>query len=223
MAYPRNDLYSLRVPYDTEKPFTENDLVSQSDPFCQFHAWFEDAVKCKEIQEPNASCLATCSSSKQPTCRMVLIKHYDQEGFKFFTNYESRKALDLLDNPKASLLFYWPPLHRQVRIEGIVQKLSKMESEIYFKSRPINSQISAIVSHQSKRISSREELQMKYTKLEKMSTTCTTQLTMPHYWGGYIVIPNVFEFWQGHSNRLHDRLAFEKTAQDSWTVTRLAP
>ena len=221
MVSSGRDLYNFRVPYDCEKDFTKSDLISQTDPLTQYHAWFEDALECKDIQEPNAACLATCNSSAQPSCRMILVKQYGKDGFKFFTNYESRKALDLLDNPKASLLFYWPPLHRQVRIEGTVHKISKTESEVYFKSRPINSQISAIVSHQSKEIESRSELLKEYSKLELKSTTI--EFALPDYWGGYTLQPNVYEFWQGHSNRLHDRLVFKREEPDGWAIVRIAP
>lgn len=217
---PSKDLYSLRQPYDTDKPFTRQDLVSLTNPLEQFHVWFEQVQSSQGIIEPNAVCLATSSLSGQPSCRMVLLKHYGNDGFKFFTNYESRKANDLDENPKASLLFYWASLHRQVRIEGTVNRVSEQESREYFALRPLSSQISAIVSHQSHEITNRTELEEKHDAAEK---ELIPPLTKPDYWGGYALIPFMYEFWQGHSNRLHDRLVYNKRNDDTWTVVRLAP
>lgn len=221
MTATKKDLYGLRTPYVQEKPFTENELVSRTNPMLQFHEWFEIALGCHEIKEPNAFCLATSSLSGQPSCRMLLMKHYSDEGFKFFTNYKSRKACDLYENPKAAMLFFWPPLHRQVRIEGIVSKLNDEESTSYFTSRPVSSQISAIVSPQSREVSSRQELEISHKKMEEQSLTST--LMKPDHWGGYILVPHLYEFWQGQSNRLHDRLVFTQTIDNQWTLKRLAP
>lgn len=222
MSTPTKDLYSARTPYDShDKAFTRKDLVSLTNPLEQFNIWFEFAQSCQAIPEANAVCLATSSLSGQPSCRMVLMKQYSEEGFKFFTNYESRKAKDLEENPKASLLFYWAPLHRQVRIEGQVHRISKEESLVYFGSRPVSSQISAIVSNQSQEIVSRSELELKHRTLK--GSCKASSLVKPDYWGGYVLVPCVYEFWQGHSDRLHDRLVYRKRDDDTWTVVRLAP
>ena len=221
MTANKKDLYGLRTPYVQEKPFTENELVSRTNPMLQFHEWFEIALGSHEIKEPNAFCLATSSLSGQPSCRMLLMKHYSDEGFKFFTNYESRKACNLYENPKAAMLFFWPPLHRQVRIEGNVSKLNDEDSTNYFSSRPVSSQISAIVSPQSREVSSRQELEISHKKMEEQSLIST--LIKPDYWGGYILVPHLYEFWQGQSNRLHDRLVFTQTIDNQWTLKRLAP
>lgn len=217
---PSKDLYSDRAPYESKTLFEEG-LESQNDPLAVFHSWFTAASECKEIQETNAFCLATCSLSGQPSCRMLLMKHYSKEGFKFFTNHQSRKGQDLSENPNASLLFYWAPLHRQVRIEGVVQRLPEEESTVYFNSRPVSSQISAIVSRQSTAISSRSELEEEHQRIEE-DCMKGIPLSKPDYWGGYVLVPNYYEFWQGHSNRLHDRITFRKRAE-TWILSRLAP
>ena len=215
-------LSSLRVAYSST-PFTEDQLVSKTNPFLQFQAWFDEALKCDQIQEANAMCLATCTADARPSCRMVLLKFFDENGFKFYTNLESRKGKELAENPYASLLFFWPPLHRQVRIEGRVEKVSDEDSTKYFQSRPILNQISATVSDQSREVESREQLKKKHDKLrsEVEHTECSA-LPKPSYWGGFCIVPTVFEFWQGQGDRLHDRLVFVKT-NDCWDLKRLAP
>ena len=213
-------LASLRVAYSSTA-FTEDQLVSKSNPFLQFQAWFDEALKCDQIQEANAVCLATCSVDGRPSSRMVLLKFYDEHGFRFYTNLESRKGRELAENPYVSLLFFWPPLHRQVRIEGQVEKVSEEDSTKYFQSRPIQSQISATVSMQSREVESREQLEKKHEELHaEVDSGCP--LTRPSYWGGFCLVPSMYEFWQGQSNRLHDRLVFVKM-NDSWNLKRLAP
>ncbi|XP_003383415.1 PREDICTED: pyridoxine-5'-phosphate oxidase-like [Amphimedon queenslandica] len=219
-ASPVKDLYSQRTPYESQI-LSEESLVSKDDPLAVFHSWFLAASQCTEIKEANAVCLATCSLSGQPSCRMLLMKHYSGEGFKFFTNYQSRKGQDLSENPNASLLFYWAPLHRQVRIEGVVSKLAEDESAVYFNSRPISSQISAVVSQQSSEVNSRAELEEEH---QKITEKCEKgiPLSKPEDWGGFVLVPNYYEFWQGHSNRLHDRICFKRRGE-IWKLARLAP
>jgi len=193
----------------------------KDDPLEQFGIWFEDALKA-EILEPNAMTLATATSDGIPSARMVLLKKYSQEGFVFFTNYESRKGQELLHNPRASLVFCWLDLQRQVRIEGKVEKLSMEESKAYFHSRPKASQIGALVSNQSKVTKSdRSELEAKELELKEKFKD-TTQIPFPDNWGGFRVIPNNYEFWQGRTSRLHDRIFYEKSGS-IWSKVRLAP
>uniref|UniRef100_A0A663E7L0 Pyridoxine-5'-phosphate oxidase n=1 Tax=Aquila chrysaetos chrysaetos TaxID=223781 RepID=A0A663E7L0_AQUCH len=196
------DLGVLRKSYrgDTEA-FEEQHLASR-DPIHQFGVWFQEAVGCPAIGEANAMCLATCTRDGKPSARMVLLKGFGQDGFRFFTNHESRKGKELDANPFASLVFYWEPLNRQVRIEGSVKRLPEEESEQYFHSRPKSSQIGAVVSRQSTVIPDREYLRKKNAELEERYRETT--VPKPAYWGGYILNPDVMEFWQGQTNRLHD-------------------
>ena len=217
------DLYHVRVPYN-EAPFTEDQLASRTDPFVQFNDWLDKAMKCDGIQEANAVCLGTCSKDGRPSSRMLLMKSFSKDGFKFFSNYEtSRKSRDLAGNPFASMLFYWPPLHRQVRIEGVVKKLSSDESAEYFKARPLGSQISATISKQSTVISSRQEVMEKHQTLEAECQEGGKELSRPKHWGGFVLVPSYFEFWQGQSNRLHDRITFSLRDSDTWELKRLSP
>lgn len=229
------DIKDMRKPYrDPNETFTEKDLVTK-EPIGQFRHWFEEVCKLDCIEEANAVCLATCTKSGFPSSRMVLLKGFGKDGFKFFTNYCSRKGHELLENPQAALLFYWEPLKRQVRIEGSVVQVSKEESEEYFYKRPRISQISAAVSEQSA-VVTREELLKKY---EAMTTECCDESVLipkPEMWGGFKVIPDVVEFWQGQTNRLHDRIRFRRLkdgeraddelihcGEDGWVYERLAP
>ncbi|XP_032093088.1 pyridoxine-5'-phosphate oxidase isoform X1 [Thamnophis elegans] len=208
------DLGSLRKNYrGDEEAFEEKHLTSLN-PIQQFSAWFEQAMKCPSIGEVNAMCLATCTREGRPSARMLLLKGFNQEGFRFFTNHESRKGRELDSNPFASMVFYWEPLNRQVRIEGSVEKLPEQESEKYFHSRPKSSQIGAVVSRQSTVIADREYLRKKNAELEEIYRD--TKVPKPGYWGGYILKPEVIEFWQGQTNRLHDRIVF-RYLQDSST------
>ncbi len=205
---------------DFRQNYTKGELVENlvhPHPIEQFKRWLKDAIEAK-MYEPNAMTLST-SSENRVSSRIVLLKAIG-EGFTFFTNYHSKKGGDLNKNPNASLLFYWPEMQRQVRIEGRVIKISKYDSEKYFHSRPIGSQLGAIVSNQSSTINSREELELSYTNLENEFQG--KKIPMPNHWGGYELIPNYFEFWQGRTSRLHDRLAYEKVEND-WEIFRLAP
>lgn len=214
------DVSQMRTNY-SETAFAEENLVSRTNPFLQFHAWLEEALKCKDIREANSMCLSTCTKDGKPSSRMLLLKNYTEKGFTFFTNYESRKGKELSENNNACLLFYWDPLHRQVRIEGTVERVPTDVSEEYFHSRPKSSQASAAVSLQSQEISNRQDLVAKHEEILKKYPG-DTPIPKPDRWGGYILTPSMFEFWQGQSNRLHDRLVFSKDG-DKWTLKRLYP
>ena len=192
----------------------------EPDPFRQFDRWWEEAMKA-EIDEVNAMTLATVSSDGKPTARIVLLKGYDDYGFVFFTNYESRKGMELLENPNASLLFFWKELERQVRIEGICEKVSEAESDAYFYSRPEGSRIGAWASPQSQVIGSRDVLDANLAELEKRFKD--TPVNRPPHWGGYRVKPELMEFWQGRPSRLHDRILYTQENTGEWKIERLAP
>lgn len=187
------------------------------DPMKQFELWWFEAVR-SNIDEVNAMTLATASNDGLPTARIVLLKGFDQRGFMFFTNYESYKGQQLEENPKACLVFFWKELERQVRILGLVSKLSSEESDAYFFSRPEESRIGAWASPQSQVISGRQWLdeQVKKYAAEKMKTR-------PDFWGGYLVAPVSIEFWQGRPGRLHDRIQYSMEEKGDWKIERLAP
>ena len=202
--------------------YTIGELLESSappDPWKLFSSWFEIAQKTK-ILEPNAMILSTVTEDGQPTSRVVLLKYFDHRGLIFFTNYLSQKGEQLANNPRASILFWWEPLQRQTRIEGEVVKIDVEESDTYFQSRPYGSCLGAWVSEQSQTIADRSVLEKRQIEFEK--TFADGKVTRPDHWGGYRLVPNKFEFWQGRSNRLHDRLLY-KMKQDTWTRVRLAP
>ena len=190
-------------------------------PFIQFQTWFNQVQEMKLV-EPNAMVLSTASAQGRPSARTVLLKGMDEDGFIFYSNYESRKGQHLAENPYASLTFLWLPLHRQVRIEGEVLKLEKAQSEKYFQSRPIGSQIGAWASPQSQPIPSRSILEDKVVELGKKYLG-KDKLPCPDFWGGYKVKPTLIEFWQGRSNRLHDRIQYKRDQNGIWEINRLAP
>jgi pyridoxamine 5'-phosphate oxidase len=196
----------------------ERDLAP--DPFTQFDRWFKDAQAAK-VLEPNAMTLATASAGGAPTARTVLLKGYDHRGFVFYTNYESRKGRELADNPRASLLFAWLSLERQVEIRGAVERTSREETETYFYSRPIDSQLGAWASHQSAVLRGRDELEQRVTELMKEYRGKT--IPVPPHWGGYRVVPEAIEFWQGRPSRLHDRLRYSRESDGKWRIERLSP
>lgn len=189
------------------------------DPLIQFEKWFEEASDAG-LPEVNAMTLATCGIDFKPSARIVLLKGLESGNFVFYTNYQSRKGKELLWNPYAALLFFWNELHRQVRIEGRIEKLTAQESDSYFDSRPEASKIGAWVSPQSEVISNREVLDKKMAVLE--NEFAGRKISRPDHWGGYKVIPSTIEFWQGRMSRLHDRLLFTRI-QDGWKMERLAP
>ena len=195
------------------------DEVADS-PFLQFADWWQQAIE-SEIDEVNAMTLATASLEAVPSARIVLLKGYDEKGFVFYTNYESAKGRELAENPKASLLFFWKELERQIRITGIVEKVSAAESDEYFLSRPTGSQIGAWASPQSHVIENRSWLEKQVKMLEEKFSN--EAVTRPSHWGGYRVKPVIIEFWQGRSSRLHDRLQYSLQENGSWKIERLAP
>lgn len=189
------------------------------DPFIQFAIWYEEIQK-SGFPFPNSFILSTSSNKGQNSSRVVLLKDFDSAGFKFYTNENSRKGLDLRENANASICFWWDRLERQVRINGNVSQLSEIESNEYFSTRPRGSQLGAWASEQSKVITDRKTLDENYKKYEKKYKGTT--VPRPEYWRGYILVPEMFEFWQGRLNRLHDRLRYLKI-NGSWNIERLAP
>jgi pyridoxamine 5'-phosphate oxidase len=189
-------------------------------PVRQFDTWWQEALH-SEIDEVNAMTLATASADGVPAARIVLLKGYDEQGFVFFTNYESFKGMQLAENPRACLVFFWKELERQVRITGLVEKVSAEESDAYFNSRPEGSRIGAWVSPQSQVIAGREWLEEREKKYIKDFSE--QSLKRPAHWGGYRVKPISIEFWQGRSNRLHDRIQYTLQGDNTWTIERLAP
>lgn len=199
---------------------TLNEGEVADSPFLQFADWWQQAIE-SEIDEVNAMTLATASLEAVPSARIVLLKGYDEKGFVFYTNYESAKGRELAENPKASLLFFWKELERQIRITGIVEKVSAAESDEYFLSRPTGSQIGAWASPQSHVIENRSWLEKQVKMLEEKFST--EAVTRPSHWGGYRVKPVIIEFWQGRSSRLHDRLQYSLQENGTWKIERLAP
>ena len=210
------DVAAMRQSYERE---SLNEADAASDPLAQFQAWFETACG-GEIMEPNAMMLATADDRGRPSCRTVLLKGFDGRGFAFYTNLESRKSEALGANPHAALLFYWDRQHRQVRIEGAVVPVDPEEADVYFASRPHGSRIGAIASPQSRPIG-RADLEARVGALEAEYPE-GAPVPRPDYWGGWRVVPERFEFWQGRKSRLHDRLVYAR-AGDGWEIARLAP
>ena len=197
---------------------SESDVAE--DPIKQFERWWKDAVK-SELLEVNAMTLATSSADGLPSARIVLMKGFSEAGFQFYTNYESFKGKQLLENPRACLVFFWKELERQVRITGLVEKLSKEDSDAYFNSRPPGSRIGAWASPQSEVIKSGEWLDQQVDQYKSRFTE--NDIPRPPHWGGYLVRPVTIEFWQGRPNRLHDRLQYNLQDNGSWLIERLAP
>lgn len=192
---------------------------SFADPFAQFNRWLQEALEA-QVPEPNAMTLATVGPTGRPSTRIVLIKAFDERGIVWFTNYDSRKGHDLLSNPFAALQFHWVELERVVRIEGAVQRISEQESDEYFQSRPLGSRLGAWASPQSEVLSSRTQLEQ---ALAEAQARFGDNPPRPAHWGGYRLVPEMWEFWQGRPSRLHDRLRYRLNADHGWVRDRLAP
>ncbi len=211
----KNEIRNMRLSYERDQ-LIESDI--DINPFAQFNRWFDLVLK-SGIVEPNAMTIATATKNGVPSARVVLLKDFDEKGFTFFTNYRSRKGKDLLENPIAAILFWWKEFERQIRIEGKIEKISKEESQKYFNMRPLKSRYGALASNQSESVTGREILEKKFAELEKQFGE---NPPMPENWGGYKLIPNKFEFWQGRRDRLHDRICYEKV-KGNWEIYRLQP
>ena len=208
-------LAELRTDYKLAS-LDEGDVSAS--PFTQFDKWFGEAMSA-ELPEPNAMTLATCDASGRPSARVVLIKGVDERGLVFFTNYQSRKGQDLAVNNRAALLFFWPELERQIRIEGRVETVSAADSDAYYQSRPVLSRIGAWASPQSQILDSRTALEARFAAF---SAEHGDNPPRPAHWGGYRVVPSFFEFWQGRRSRLHDRICY-RLVDGKWKLERLAP
>ncbi len=211
------DLHNLRKDY---KQDTLSESEVDKNPIAQFEKWMHETISSKIVPEPNAMTLVTSTLDGKPSARVVLLKSFNKEGFAFYTNYESRKAKELNENPNVCIVFDWHVMERQVRIEGVVEKVSDEESDRYFNSRPKDSQLGAWISPQSSFIDGRQELDDRKTKIE--SQFKEKPITRPPHWGGYVLKPHTIEFWQGRQSRLHDRLIYIKTDEE-WILRRLAP
>ena len=211
------NIADIRREYSLQS-LTENNI--DANPIIQFKKWWDETLN-SEIIEPNAMTLATASQDGLPSARIVLLKGFGEKGFVFFTNYESYKGQQLAENPKACLVFFWKEIERQVRITGLVSKISGKESDEYFETRPGNSRIGAWASPQSRVIESRDWLDQQFNALVAKMEGSSIQ--RPPYWGGYIVNPVMIEFWQGRPGRLHDRIQYSIEEDGSWKIERLAP
>lgn len=228
-------LSSLRMKYREKKEVFLEANIRVKEPFSVFREWLDVALRTEEILEPNAACLATVNKDGFPSNRFVLLKDVTPQGFTFFTNYGSRKAEDIASNPNVAMTLYWCPLRRSVRIEGVAEKISREESLAYFHQRPRASQIGALASEQSSRIPSRDHLDAIEAEI-KATLGSDGEVPLPN-WGGYIIKPRLVEFWQGQTDRLHDRIRFRRgdgaeqevdgklihKGEDGWVYERLAP
>lgn len=212
-----NNIADIRKDYKL-RSFTESDALK--DPFAQFEKWWKEALDA-DADEVNAMTLATAGADGMPDARIVLLKGFDTKGFTFFTNYDSAKGGELMENPRATLVFFWKELERQVRISGLVVMVTEAESDEYFNSRPEGSRIGAWASPQSQVIDSREWLEDNEKKMKAQFPD--GQITRPPHWGGYRVRPTRIEFWQGRPSRLHDRILYTLQTKGDWKIQRLAP
>lgn len=217
MAITKETIENLRQEYRSAS-LSEKEVAS--DPISQFAKWFTEALD-GGIYEPNAMTLATATHDGKPSARIMLLKGFDKTGFTFYTNYLSRKGKEISKNPAASIVFFWAELERQVRIEGVLEKVGKEESEKYFHSRPKESQLGAIASQQSQEIASREVVESAWKDL--INKFDDKEVPKPAYWGGYVLKPQIVEFWQGRPGRLHDRIVYKRSDKNNWKIVRLAP
>jgi pyridoxamine 5'-phosphate oxidase len=211
----KKELAEIRREYSREE-LSESSVAS--DPFVQFSNWFDEYVASAPL-EPSACTVSTVGSDGAPSSRVVLLKGFDDRGFVFFTNYESKKARDIQAEPRVAMHFFWPELERQIEITGVAQKTSREESETYFATRPVDSKLGAWASKQSSELSSREELAK---RLDDMRVRFDDDVPCPDFWGGFRVVPTRFEFWQGRPSRLHDRIRYQNNGGE-WKVRRLYP
>ena len=209
------DLSDFRISYD-KSSLIENHLPKE--PIKLFQIWFEELCNSNSVLEPNAMTLSTVGNENKPRNRVVLLKKFSEKGFVFYTNYKSKKGIDINNNPNVSVSFFWPSFERQVIIEGICSKITNKESDKYFYSRPIDSQIGAIISDQSSEIPNRDYIENKFDSFKSDNT----EILRPLNWGGFIINPINIEFWQGRKNRLHDRILYYKN-DNSWLFKRLSP
>lgn len=214
----KNKISDIRQEYELGELLERNLL---STPLEQFAAWFDEALA-YQVMEPNAMVLSTVSETQQVSSRVVLLKGIESEGFVFYTNYDSRKAQELSNNPRASLLFFWPELQRQVRIEGAVRKVEAAKSDAYFNSRPYGSRLGAWASPQSQEVPDRTFIEQRLVEMQERFED-EQALHRPEFWGGFILQPERVEFWQGRKSRLHDRLVYVNKGEGAWAIKRLAP
>lgn len=224
---PTPSVSELRVNY-SQKGLEDTDVAKISSPTTLFKQWLQDAVEVSE-PEPNAMCLSTVSTTGRPSARYVLLKAIDERGFVWYTNYESRKAIELSSNTAAALTFWWPSLERSVRVEGDVVRVNEEESDAYFESRPPKSRLGAWASQQSRPLDDRKQLeqtweQLVHKHLDDDRESLKLHIPRPEHWGGYRLIPTMIEFWKGRASRLHDRIVFRRdSTDDEWTRSRLQP
>jgi pyridoxamine 5'-phosphate oxidase len=216
MNMSAHDLAQMRKSYEQAEL---DETHVQAEPIDQFHRWFDEAVKAKAL-EPNAMTLATVGAGGRPSTRVLLLKGADEQGLVWFTNYDSRKGHELAGQPFAAMQFFWPELERVVRIEGRVSRVSDGESDAYYASRPLGSRIGAWASPQSRQLGSRQELEVAW---QRKQAELGENPPRPAHWGGYRLVPDRWEFWQGRPSRLHDRLVYEQTDDGLWHISRLAP
>jgi pyridoxamine 5'-phosphate oxidase len=210
---------SITHRHDYEKDSLDESVVDH-DPIRQFQAWFDAATEAG-IPEPHAVTVATATREGRPSARVVLIRGFDDRGFTFFTNYRSRKGAEIEANPFASMVFFWQPMERQVRVEGTIVRVSEAESDAYFRSRPIGSKLGAWVSNQSGVVASRAVLESELEAIRQRFPG--DEIPRPLHWGGYRVVPESIEFWQGRRSRLHDRILYGRTPEGGWRIERLSP